>query len=289
MTQKLDRKNFMFTEKQNEVLIKKPGELLGKNFKIKNLKNCKCFILDYTTGMFIDNCEDTTFIIGPCNGSIFIRTSMNCEVSIISKQLRFRDCENMTIYSYCQSEPVIENCFGFKFGPFNYNFPQLDILFEKSDIEKSASKYNKIYDFCYKEGEEHYHSINKKLFVYKYLNLKEYNLENLGNNKSIYADYTSELIVDGYNIIDENYNVKSNETDIRLNNVELNEHKINNYNINKNNNNNDNTALINKIEDISTTISKIEDNLLFSNLLECDTEVNNNNKLNNDDISNKGK
>jgi len=48
---KIDRTKYMFFDKSNETLIKKFGEIDGFNFKIRNLKNCKVFLLDWTTGV----------------------------------------------------------------------------------------------------------------------------------------------------------------------------------------------------------------------------------------------
>lgn len=87
--------------------------------------------------MFIDECINCEFVIAPCDGSIFIRTSKNCTISVISKQLRFRDCENCKIYSYCSSDPVIEASKNMLFGPFNYAFPKAKELFLKAKFEMS--------------------------------------------------------------------------------------------------------------------------------------------------------
>jgi hypothetical protein len=87
--------------------------------------------------MFIDDCNNCEFLIGPCDGSIFIRTSKNCTVSVISKQMRFRDCENCKIYAYCSSDPVIEASESILFGPFNYAFPKAKELFLKAKFEMS--------------------------------------------------------------------------------------------------------------------------------------------------------
>ncbi len=51
MAKKVDRKKYMFTEKENETLIKHYGELDGYNFNIRNLKNCQVYILDWTKGV----------------------------------------------------------------------------------------------------------------------------------------------------------------------------------------------------------------------------------------------
>lgn len=50
---KIDRTKYIFNEKKNETLIKKFGDIEGFNFKIRNLKDCKVFLLDWTTGVKI--------------------------------------------------------------------------------------------------------------------------------------------------------------------------------------------------------------------------------------------
>ena len=87
--------------------------------------------------MFVDDCINCKLILGPCDGSIFIRTSKNCSISVIAKQLRFRDCDNMNIYTYCPSDPVIETSKRMNFAPFNAFFPKLKELFVKANFVES--------------------------------------------------------------------------------------------------------------------------------------------------------
>ena len=39
----------------------------------------------------VDNCKNTTFVIGPVKGSIFVRDCSNCRVSVACQQFRCRD------------------------------------------------------------------------------------------------------------------------------------------------------------------------------------------------------
>ncbi len=89
--------------------------------------------------MFIDDCINCTIIIGPCDGSIFIRTSKGCSVSLVTKQLRFRDCTDMKIYTYCPSDPVVENSSLVNFAPFNVEFPNLKQLFVSAGFNQSKN------------------------------------------------------------------------------------------------------------------------------------------------------
>lgn len=66
-----------------------------------------------------------------------IRTSKDCSISIVAKQLRFRDCENIKIFSYIESDPVVESCSGIFFGPYNAFLPSQYELFTKANFTPS--------------------------------------------------------------------------------------------------------------------------------------------------------
>ena len=65
--------------------------------------------------MFIDDCENCKIITGPIDGSIMIKTTKNCSISLITRQLRFRDYENIKCFTYCPTEPAVENSFNIFF------------------------------------------------------------------------------------------------------------------------------------------------------------------------------
>lgn len=45
---KLNREDFMFKDKTGEELVKKPGQVNGLDFQIRNLTDCKVFLMDTT-------------------------------------------------------------------------------------------------------------------------------------------------------------------------------------------------------------------------------------------------
>lgn len=191
---KLDRKNFMFVDTSDAVLVKKPGEVFGKNFKMKNLKNCKVYLLDYNAGMFIDDCEDCTFVIGPSNGSVFIRTSKNCIVHIVSKQLRFRDCYDIKVFGYVPADPVIESSDRFYFAPYCFSFPQLKKLLIEAKINPNENKIEKVYDFCPEEGQTHWDWISQgEVLNIEEANTEELGLQEFGENELLYDGYEEEV------------------------------------------------------------------------------------------------
>lgn len=45
---KLNKEDYMFRNKEGETLVKKPGDIDGIQFMVKDLKNCVVQILDHT-------------------------------------------------------------------------------------------------------------------------------------------------------------------------------------------------------------------------------------------------
>ena len=46
---KVNRADYMFDGKTGETLMKKPGDVNGLDFMIRNLTDCTVYLLDYTT------------------------------------------------------------------------------------------------------------------------------------------------------------------------------------------------------------------------------------------------
>ena len=88
---KRKRSELMFKKQEGQTLVKKPGDLDGSMFVMADLKDCAVFILDHTSTMTIDRCENCTFIIGPVKQSFFIRdNTKNCKVIVSCGQFRCR-------------------------------------------------------------------------------------------------------------------------------------------------------------------------------------------------------
>ena len=120
--------------------------------------------------MFVDDCENCKIITGPINGSIFIRTSKNCTISTIARQVRFRDCENLKVFTYCPTDPAVESSFNIFFAPFNAFFPHLKELFVTAKFDKAEPNHIKTpHDFTVDkvmgDGAPHFGLLDKDQIV----------------------------------------------------------------------------------------------------------------------------
>ena len=167
---KIDRTKYII-EKQNDTTVYKHfGEVDGFNFKIRRNTNTTIYILDHCSGMFVDDCENCKIITGPINGSIFIRTSKNCTISTIARQVRFRDCENLKVFTYCPTDPAVESSFNIFFAPFNAFFPHLKELcvtakFDKAEPNHIKTPHDFTVDKVMGDGAPHFGLLDKDQIV----------------------------------------------------------------------------------------------------------------------------
>ena len=271
------REKYSIHDKENETIYRHYGDLNGADFKIFKNKNCEIYILDWSKGMFVDDCENCTIICGPIDGSIFIRKSKNCKISLIARQVRFRESENIDIYTYCPSDPVVESCFNIFFAPFNAFFPHLTELFQKGGFNPEDKNHiDTPYDFTPSEvlggGLPHYSHLSEDKFNIKIIRDGESPVEEMFKgycekepflrNKAgelpkfgEISDNKNEINIDDFGFGDNNEQpkesketlndiIKSNQINNNQNNLMTMDDFISGGNFNNNNNNkNDNNIL----------------------------------------------
>ena len=272
------REKYSIHDKENETIYRHYGDLNGADFKIFKNKNCEIYILDWSKGMFVDDCENCTIICGPIDGSIFIRKSKNCKISLIARQVRFRESENIDIYTYCPSDPVVESCFNIFFAPFNAFFPHLTELFQKGGFNPEDKNHiDTPYDFTPSEvlggGLPHYSHLSEDKFNIKIIRDGESPVEEMFKgycekepflrNKAgelpkfgEISDNKNEINIDDFGFGDNNEQPKQSKETlndiIKPNQINNNQNNLmtmddfisgGNFNNNNNNNQNDNNIL----------------------------------------------
>jgi len=110
----------MFKSLNNETCVKKPGDINGIDFMIKDLENCTVVLLDHVAQLQVDRCKNCKFYFGPIKASIFIRNCDGCELAVACSQFRCRDLTNSTIYLYTPNDPIVESSSGLTFAPYNF-------------------------------------------------------------------------------------------------------------------------------------------------------------------------
>ena len=138
---KLNKADFMFRDKESETLWKRPGDINGMDFMVRNLENCIVHIFDHTAQIIVDDCKNTHFFIGPVKGSIFFRDCSNCTITVACGQFRCRDLYESTIYLYVASDPIIESSNNLTFAPYNLAYPLLGEHVKSAGFDPNQNKW----------------------------------------------------------------------------------------------------------------------------------------------------
>ena len=131
--------------------MKKPGDVNGSDFKISKLQQCTVFLLDHTAQVLVDQCTNTTFVVGPVKGSIFFRDCKNCQIHVACGQFRCRNLYDSVVYLYVANDPIIESSNNLTFAPFNVGYPHLDEQVKAAGLNPDVNKWDQIFDFTTKD------------------------------------------------------------------------------------------------------------------------------------------
>ncbi|KAF4316490.1 hypothetical protein BBO99_00007460 [Phytophthora kernoviae] len=139
--------NYTFRDKQNETLMKLPGQIGGQPFDLSDLEGCTIMLLDQIDQVQVDNLTNCRVFIGPSSESVFLRNCTNCTFTIACKQLRTRDCSGCSTYLYSLTDPIIETSQQMQFAPFNGAYCGLGRHFADARLEPANNHWSQIYDF----------------------------------------------------------------------------------------------------------------------------------------------
>jgi len=128
-------------------LVKEPNSLNGQPFDLHSLTHCTVKVLCWTSQVQVDELLNCKVFIGPCESSVFIRDCRNCEFTVACKQLRVRDCRDVTFHLFSMTDPVIETSTDLTFTPFNGAYTGLAEDFKKARLDPNDNHWRHIFDF----------------------------------------------------------------------------------------------------------------------------------------------
>lgn len=143
-------------KRSSEVIMRKPGSVMGQALQLEELKDCEIYICDKVDQVLVDYLERCVVMLGPCESSAFIRNCVNCVFWIAAQQLRTRDCINCTFYLYSKTYPIIEKSEGLIMAPWTARYPHCEQHFEQAGFDTSCNFWNAVFDFNGVEGKSNW-------------------------------------------------------------------------------------------------------------------------------------
>lgn len=96
---------------KSEVTEKIVGESYG------SASNTTVFVPS-SRALFLRDCHGCDVFVLPVAGSAFVSDFSSCRLYIACKQLRFKNCQDVEVYAWVSSTPIIEQCDNMRFGPY---------------------------------------------------------------------------------------------------------------------------------------------------------------------------
>lgn len=93
---------------------------------IRNCKGVTLFARCALGAVRIENCEDCRVFLGPCSTSVYLDSIIRGSVFICCHQLRIHKSKDVQLYVRVNGHPIIEDCAGMGFAPYQVVYPQLE-------------------------------------------------------------------------------------------------------------------------------------------------------------------
>jgi protein XRP2 len=140
--------DYMLMNLEGELIVREPGTIDGQQFIIDGCKYCDIFLLDHSAQITVDNCENCRIFVGPCEGSIYIRTTKNSNFVVAAQQLRFRECSKLDVLAFISAgQPSIEDCTDIHFGCFQFSYFGMKDHFAKANLQVWDNDWFNVHDF----------------------------------------------------------------------------------------------------------------------------------------------
>ena len=127
-----------------------PGELKGSDLVVEKVSGCSVLVCDRVPQAQIDDVHHgSEILVGPCDGSVFVRDCSDCTIKAACAQLRATSCANVRFELFCQTPPSIESCSSLVFSFWRSAYPGLAAHLKDSalDLRSQQNRFADVYNF----------------------------------------------------------------------------------------------------------------------------------------------
>jgi len=132
---------------QNQAVVFNSVDSSHKDVWLNNLKNCSIIIYGIPSTLHMTQLTNCRIIAGPILTSIFLE---NCEQSVFimgCQQLRIHKSQGCDFYLHVRSRAIIEDCISCRFAPYNRDYEDKNKDFAEAQLEIGTNNWHQVDDF----------------------------------------------------------------------------------------------------------------------------------------------
>ena len=125
-----------------KTIIKSIGAIKGESISIKNNSQCIILIIDYSHYVDIQDCQNCSIFLGPCQTIIDVQNCIELNLISASLDLNIYNVKDSKFYSFVSNCPIIESSQNIYLGNFFVQYMELPEMFIKSELNIWNNKWS---------------------------------------------------------------------------------------------------------------------------------------------------
>ncbi|GCC27555.1 hypothetical protein chiPu_0005980 [Chiloscyllium punctatum] len=134
----------VMTQVYKQTLAKSSDQLVGAHVKIHRCNDCYIYLLSPLRSVSIENCRNTTFVLGPVQTTIHIHSCDDVKVIAICHRLSVSSSSSCTFHCLTPTNPLImSGNMSLTFAPYHTYYPMLEDHMARTGIATIPNYWNK--------------------------------------------------------------------------------------------------------------------------------------------------
>ena len=136
-----------FSKESGKELALERCAMLRNDVALTNLGNCKVRLLGSPSTLHMNNLTGCYVFCGPVSTSVFVDNCENCTFVVACQQLRLHSSKCVDIYLHVTSRAIMEDCNRIGLAPYNLQYPGLESDFHESGLSTETNNWTCVDDF----------------------------------------------------------------------------------------------------------------------------------------------
>ena len=136
-----------FLDKTGESLEKDAADIQNKDVSLSNLKDCTVKLFGSAGTIHATGLKNCKVFSGPVFRSIFVEDCQDCTFVIACQQLRTHSTTDTHFYLHVTSKAIVEDCHRVEFAPYNWTYAEMDKHYLESGLDRARNNWDDVDDF----------------------------------------------------------------------------------------------------------------------------------------------